>query len=111
MLLNCTRNEVSALTYDSGSGNERLVPLYTGVLVWGGGPKLAAKIKKRATRQIVVRSSILFLFFVPLVAGGVWLTLMVSWKGIWLLVFLGVHQMWPFRIWAWPGLTSMFDRD
>ncbi|MEV4821252.1 hypothetical protein [Micromonospora sp. NPDC049274] len=110
-LLSCTGNKVSVLAYASRGGGEQLLPFYTGVLTWKGGPKLAVKLKKRAARQIAIRSVIFFVLFVPLVAGSAWLTMFRSWHAVWLLALLGIHQVWPFRIWAWPGLMSTLDRD
>lgn len=111
MLLSCTANKVSALAYDRATKREKVVPLYTGVLTWRSGGLLAAKVKRRAGRQMRLRSVVFALVFVPLLVAALWATLFVEWKALIIVAFLVFHQFAPFRLWAYPGLSELVDRD
>ncbi|MBS2966807.1 hypothetical protein KGA66_27470 [Actinocrinis puniceicyclus] len=112
MALTCTDKKVSALSFDSKANAQKVVPLYTGVLTWRGGPRLALRVRKSAKRQFLLRSTIFGLVFVPLILVGLWLTLFVSWKiGGSIVVLLAFHQWMPFYIWDYPAVSSLLHGD
>lgn len=112
MALSCTDKQVSALSFDSQANAQKIVPLYTGVLTWRGGPRLASRVRKSARRQFVLRSSIFGLVFVPLMLAALCLMLFVNWiLGACVSVLLAVHQWMPFYIWDYPGLSNLLHGD
>lgn len=111
VLLSCTANQVSAITFDMSQSRERVIPVYSGILTWKGAPRPVSRVLARARRQLTMRSVIFIAVFLPLIVLGVWITLFVSWAGIFIIALLVLHQFVPFYIWEYPAFSSLLHGD
>jgi hypothetical protein len=111
VLLSCTANQVSAVTFDMSQSRERIIPLYSGILTWKGSPRPASRVLARARRQLTTRSLIFIAVFLPLIVLGAWITLFVNWTGIFFIALLVFHQFVPFYIWEYPAFSSLLHGD
>jgi hypothetical protein len=110
-LLSCTEQQVSAVIFDMAQSSEKIIPFYSGILTWKGGPRPASRVLARARRQLTTRSLIFVAVFLPLIVLGAWTTLFVSWTGIFFIAILIFHQYVPFYIWEYPAFSSLLHGD
>jgi hypothetical protein len=111
VLLSCTAGQVSAITFDTSQSRERIVPVYSGILTWKGGPRSVSRVLARARRQLTTRSMVFATVFLPLLIFGAWIMLFVSWTGIFIIALLIFHQFIPFYIWEYPAFSSLLHGD
>ena len=111
MLLSCQKDKVSALVLNRGSSQEEAIPVYTGIITWSGGPRPVSSIRRRARRQLVIGVTLFTFLFLPLEGAALTLTLLFDWRTILVAGLLILHQFMPFRIWDYPGIGAMFNRD
>jgi hypothetical protein len=111
MLLSCTANQVSAISFDVSQSKEKVIPVYGGVLTWKGGPRPVSRVLAKARKQLTIRSLIFIAVFIPLLIVGAWVMLFVNWTGIFIIALLVVHQFVPFYIWEYPAFSSLLHGD
>lgn len=111
VLLSCTGDQVSAVTFDMSQSREKIIPFYSGILIWKGSPRSASRVLARARRQLTIRTLIFIAVFIPLIVIGVWITLFVNWTGIFIIALLVFHQFVPFYIWEYPAFSSLLHGD
>jgi hypothetical protein len=111
VLLSCTAGQVSAVVFDISQSREKVVPVYSGILTWKGGPKPVSRVLARARRQLTTRSALFMAVFLPLLVLGAWVTLFVSWTGVFIIAALIFHQFTPFYIWEYPVFSSLLHGD
>ena len=111
VMLSCTANQVSAITFDVSQSKEKVIPVYSGVLTWKGGPRPGSRVLAKARRQLTIRSLIFIAVFIPLLIVGAWVTLFVNWTGIFIIALLVIHQFVPFYIWESPAFSSLLHGD
>src|SRR3954447_8816425 len=46
ILLACQDREVVAMGYDRESNKEQIIPVYTGIITWSGGPRLTRRVRE-----------------------------------------------------------------
>ena len=50
VLLSCTGDQVSAVTFDMSQSRERIIPFYSGILIWKGSPRSASRVLAQGTK-------------------------------------------------------------
>ncbi|MGW7420706.1 hypothetical protein ACWGJB_11675 [Streptomyces sp. NPDC054813] len=110
--LSCINGRVSAVTLNTATNREEETYIYTGVLTWSNGTRLTSRVRKQAKRQYSMRVGMFAFLFVPLTLIGIWLLLWVDVKGgLIILALLIFHQFVPFKIWMYPGLGELLERE
>lgn len=109
VLLSCSGRDVALIHFDIANKTEKAIPMYTGVVTWKGGPRVASKIKRQVRRQLTLRSLPFLLVFTPLLLGSVFITAFYDWRTAPLVGLLVFHQFVPFYIWDYPGLSGLFE--
>lgn len=109
LVLDCDHRTVSAYSFDASAGREVQTELWTGGLMWSGGPKSANQILARAKRQVALRATMFAAVFVPLFGASLALAVFADWKLLLLPAVLLFHQYEPFYIFDYPGLSGLTE--
>lgn len=107
VILSCDHGTVSAHSFDRANNQEVSTALWTGGLTWRSGPEPVNRVKQRASRQIMLRTTLFVGLFLPLFAGGIAAGVLVDWKLLLIPALLILHQFMPFYIWDYPGVSEL----
>ena len=105
----CRGKEVVAMGYDRESNREKVVPLYTGILTWSDGPRLAKRVRRMATREASWRFAFFALGVAPISVVALWIGLRTDWVALIVPVGIAVHQFFPFYVWGYEGVSGLFS--
>jgi hypothetical protein len=111
MLLSCKGRDVVLMHFDVSNKTERAIPVYTGVVTWRGGPRLARRIKGKVRRQLALRTIPLILVFMPILVLSLWAAIFVDWRASSITVLVILHQFFPFYLFEYPGFIGLFEGD
>jgi len=75
-----------------GLDEEDVTPLWGGFLTWRGGPRLARRVRKMATKTFLLTLAVFVLWSLPVFAISIWVGLSIHWTGFLVAASVAVSQ-------------------